>query len=226
MENTITYTDVDASCQTMKPILDTSKYHLRDISDISNTFFREHFEGKEILYGQTIREYFYLSGSPGPPAPAKGQTDTFFTVYSTLQQKIEPNASVLFEKQTVVQGSSGYTPTTSHLYVWKPGFYHVYTNLSPLESCQFSLFKNNMLIPGTTFGSLVGSSSQSGMFIIHIVAEDFVSPFSGSPYGNACVLQLRNQSANKPVFLYDATSLGYKTQQIVASITLFLLHAV
>ena len=65
MENSIAYTDVDNSCNGTRPI-DNSNCYIREPIDLSNTFFKEHFEGKELLLGQSIREYFYFTGSPGP----------------------------------------------------------------------------------------------------------------------------------------------------------------
>jgi hypothetical protein len=64
MENTITYIDIDTSSNVFKAI-DGSNCYIREPFDLSTSFFKQHFEGKEILLGQTIREYFYFTGATG-----------------------------------------------------------------------------------------------------------------------------------------------------------------
>lgn len=249
MENTITYTDIDNSCNVYRPIIDASLCHIREPFDLSNTFFREHFEGKELLLGQTIREYFYISGSPGPEGPpgppgpmgpcgptgpigtsvpslsgAGGCCDTFLNIYSTQQQQVASNSPVVFHLNNYVKGSCAHEPDTTAICVWKPGFYHVYTNIYHIESCQFSLCKNNDIIPASTIGSIAGACQNSSVSIVQITDSDICMPYLASPTGNACVLQLLNNTPYiQSVSLYDSSSLGYTTPQIVASLTLFFL---
>lgn len=236
MENTITYTDIDNSCNVYRPIVDASLCHIRELLDLSNTFFREHFEGKEILLGQTIREYFYISGSTGPqgpPGPAGppgpsssggGFSDTFLNIYSTQQQQVAANSPVVFHSNNYVKGSCAHEPGTAAVCVWKPGFYHVYTNIYHIESCQFSLYKNNDIILGSTIGSMAGACQNSSICIVQITDADISMPYTGSPTGTACVLQLLNNTPYiQSVSLYDSSSLGYTISQIVASFSLFFL---
>jgi hypothetical protein len=242
MENTITYTDIDNSCNVYRPIIDASLCHIREPLDVSNTFFREHFEGKELLLGQTIREYFYISGSPGPSGPpgpigpmgpcgppgpfsnGGGCCDTFLNIYSTQQQQVAANSSVVFHLNNYIKGCCAHEPGTAAVCVWKPGFYHVYTNMYHIESCQFSLYKNNDIIPGSTIGSMAGSCQNSSVSIVQITDADICMPYPASPTGNACVLQLINNTPYiQSVSLYDSSSLGYTMSQIVASLTLFFL---
>jgi len=235
MENTITYTDIDNSCNVYRPITDASLCHIREPLDLSNTFFREHFEGKEMLLGQSIREYFYISGSPGPQGPpgpvgppgvssSGGSCDTFLNIYSTQQQQVAANSSVVFHLNNYIKGCCAHEPGTAAVCVWKPGFYHVYTNMYHIESCQFSLYKNNDIIPGSTIGSMAGSCQNSSVSIVQITDADICMPYPGSPTGNACVLQLINNTPYiQSVSLYDSSSLGYTMSQIVASLTLFFL---
>jgi hypothetical protein len=242
MENTITYTDIDNSCNVYRPIIDASLCHIREPLDVSNTFFREHFEGKELLLGQTIREYFYISGSPGPSGPpgpigpmgpcgppgpfsnGSGCCDTFLNIYTTQQQQVAANSSVVFHLNNYIKGCCAHEPGTAAVCVWKPGFYHIYTNIYHIESCQFSLYKNNDIIQGSTIGSMAGACQNSSVCIVQITDADISMPYPASPTGNACVLQLINNTPYiQSVSLYDSSSLGYTMSQIVASLTLFFL---
>ena len=243
MENSIVFTDMDNSCNVYRPI-DASSCYIREPFDLSNTFFREHFEGKEILLGQSIREYFYFTGSPGPigpsgpigpPGPAGpagpissngGGSDTFLNVYSSNQQQVSANSPVIFDMNNYVQGSCAHSSATSQIHLWKSGFYYVYTNIYHIEGCQFSLYKNkNTIIPGSTIGSLTGSSQNSNVVILRVNPDDIITDSAFSPSGKACIIELYNNTAYIPfVTLYDSSGLGYSVSQINATMTIFLLN--
>jgi len=226
MENSIVYTDIDSSCNVFKTI-DPSQCYIREPFDLSNTFFREHFEGKEILLGQTIREYFYFTGAVGPAGPPGSSCDTFLNIYNIREQKVLKNTAVSFDHKNYVRGSCAYEPGTSQIHIWKPGFYHISTNIYHIESCQFSLFKNtNIIIPGTTMGSLSGSSQNTNTTILQITAHDISQDCSYSPNGKACIIELYNNTLYIPfVTLYDNNGLGHLHPQINANITIYLLNS-
>lgn len=273
MENTIVFTDMDISCNIYQPFDNSNcviREHTYDIS-ANNDFIREHFDGKEILYGKSIREYFYFSGSPGPPGPPgpqglqgeagpqgqqglvgpqgpQGQqgpqgmqgiqglqglpgqgggsmSDTFINVFSTNQQQVVQNAPVNFDLHNFVQGSCAHSPSSPDIFIWKPGFYYVYTNIYHIEGCQFSLYKNKTnIVLGSTIGSLTGSSQNSNVVIMQITGDDMTTPCPSSPTGFACDLQIINNTPFIPfVTLYDASGLGYSLPQINVTLTVFLL---
>ena len=245
MENTIVYTDIDSSCNVFKAI-DTSNCYIREPFDLSNTFFKEHFEGKEILLGQTIREYFYFTGSPGPPGPAglpgpPGQagptgaagapashfSNTFLNVYNTNQQQVLKNSPIIFDTNNYIHGNCAHNPQTSQIHIWSPGFYYVYTNIYHIEGCQFSLFKNtDTIVPGSTIGSLTGSSQNSSVVILQVTSDDISQPCPFSPFGKACIIEVYNNTPYIPfVTLYDSSGLGYSIPQINATLTIYLLHS-
>jgi hypothetical protein len=223
MENSITYTDMDNSCNVYKTI-DPSKCYIREPFDLSSTFFKEHFEGKEMLLGQCIREYFYFTGSPGPPGPS-GSADTFLNIYNTTHQQVLKNAAINFESNNYIEGSCAHGPGTSQIHLWKPGFYYVYTNIYHIEGCLFSLCKNmNAIIPGSTIGSLTGSSQNSSVVILRVTDEDICMACPLSPSGRACILEVYNNTPYIPfVTLYDSSGLGYSIPQINATLTIYLL---
>jgi len=262
MENTMYNSDLPNNVY--QPI-DISNCILRE-HDLSNSLIKEYFDGKDILYGQTVREYFYFSGPPGktgsqgvpgdvgPPGPVGprgpggpvgssgphgsvgppgppgppgmgGMCDTFINIYSTNQQQVNQNSAIVFDNNNYIQGSCFHSPNTSDIYIWKPGFYYVYTNIYHIEGCQFSIYKNSTsIVPGSTIGSLTGSSQNSSNMILQVTSEDFTTPTTNSPTGMACKIEIFNNTPYIPfVTLYDSTGLGYSIPQINASLTLFLL---
>jgi len=235
MENTIVYTDIDLSSNVFKTI-DGSNCYIREPFDLSSTFFKQHFEGKEMLLGQSIREYFYFTGSPGPvgpPGPAgpagsvslAKHSSTFLNIYNTNQQQVLKNSSIVFDMNNYVHGCCGHSPGTSQIHIWETGFYYVYTNIYHIEGCQFSLFKNsNSIVPGSTIGSLTGSSQNSSVVILQITDDDISVPCPMSPNGKSCILEVYNNTPYIPfVTLYDSSGLGYLIPQINATLTIFLL---
>jgi hypothetical protein len=227
MENTITYTDIDTSSNVFKAI-DGSNCYIREPFDLSSSFFKQHFEGKEILLGQTIREYFYFTGATGPagpPGPVSNISSTFLNIYNTNQQQVLKNSSIIFDMNNYVQGDCAHTPGTSQIHIWAPGFYYVYTNIYHIEGCQFSLFKNTTsIVPGSTIGSLTGSSQNSSVAILQVTEDDISVPCPLSPSGKACIIEVYNNTPYIPfVTLYDSSGLGYSIPQINATLTIFLL---
>jgi hypothetical protein len=229
MENSIVYTDVDSSCNVFKTI-DNSNCYIREPFDLSHTFFKEHFEGKEILLGKTVREYFYFTGSPGPQGPRGPpghSSNTFLNVYNTTQQQVLKNYPVVFDSNNYIHGPCAHELGTSKIHLWEPGFYYVYTNIYHIEGCTFSLFKNsNIIVPGSTIGSLTGSSQNSSVVILQITQDDIIVPCTYSPSGYTCILEVYNNTPYIPfVTLYDSSGLGYSMPQINATLTIFLLKS-
>jgi hypothetical protein len=148
MENTLNIIDdFDISANVFQPF------------DISNCILPPDLERCE-----TIREYFYYTGYTGPTGPTgmtgprgiSKQENTFMTVYNTTLQQILPNSPVIFETNNCCYGSCFHSPNTSQIFIWRTGYYSIYINLFHLESSQFSLYKNGIIVPGTAIGSLSG----------------------------------------------------------------------
>jgi hypothetical protein len=102
----------------------------------------------------------------------------------------------------------------------------MYYNLYHQEACQFSIFMNNALVPGSTIGSPTGSSQNSCTIIFQITAADVAgSPTEQSPTGFAAKLNVRNHTSFTPIVtLNGLTGSGYVSPQIVATITVFCLR--
>jgi hypothetical protein len=130
----------------------------------------------------------------------------------------------VWDKNAILYGDCGHILGQDGWYIWRPGFYHVYYNLYHQEPCQFTLFKNGLVLPGTTTGSPTGATQNSSALIIEITSADFITLFSGAPGGVAAEFKLTNHTSFVPVVLLNGLSgSGSATPQITATMTMFLL---
>jgi hypothetical protein len=164
------------------------------------------------------------TGPTGPPCENVISFPTFINAYSTSEQKIEKDGYIIFDYTNSIYGNSLHIPKTSEIYIWKPGYYSVYTSIYHMESCQFSLLKNSQFIaPVSTVGSFFGSSQNTNYFIIQLTNQDMITPLSSSNTGYACKLQLINNTNTSYipyVTLIGSYSAGNLLPQITASITI------
>jgi len=158
-------------------------------------------------------------GDTGPQQPAG--IATFINTYSTSTQVLATEDPVVFDSNNALFGSVSHTPGESLIYLWSPGFYHIYYNLYHIEPCQFTLFLNNNVVPGSIVGSPTGASQNSSVVIIEILQSDLIVPFIGAPGGFAATFQLRNHTSFSPTVILDgATGSGSASPQIRATITI------
>ena len=164
-------------------------------------------------------------GLTGRRGPMGSLSQTFINVYSNKEQQIFAGASVIFDTHTFSCGDCYHTPNSSEIYIWRPGYYFVHTSIFHLEASQFSLQKNGLnIIEASTIGSLVGAAQTSTSFIMEIDSSDICVTTDCAPYGNACVIQLINNTAILPsITLYGADSAGNILPQTTASMSIILL---
>lgn len=163
------------------------------------------------------------TGHTGPPGPMGDISSTFINVYSTIQQQVMPNHPIIFDLFTVSHGSCGHSPNSPDIWVWKSGYYFITANINQLQAGQFSIVKNGVTIPGTSYGSLTGSALQISS-IIHIEPNDISMEYNQSPMGIACKIEIMNNTANYPfITLYAVESYKNSTPQNSASVSMILL---
>jgi len=162
-------------------------------------------------------------GYTGATGPCSEISSTFINMYSVMQQKILNSQPILFDTFSVCQGNCSHSPNSSEIWVWKSGYYHVSAIINQLQAGQFSLSKNGIVIPGSSYGSLTGSALQL-ICIIYISIEDINFPNIISPTGMACKIELVNNSANYPfITIYSYENSGNTISQNSASIALMLI---
>lgn len=153
-------------------------------------------------------------------------SSTFMTAYSVTEQKINTGSAVVLDTHSVACGSCMHLPNSTEIWIWKAGYYQIYTNIYHLEACQFSLVKNGTdCCPEHTVGSLAGSSQNSTTSIMLITSADIMMPTDVSPIGMGCKLELINNTIYpNQVTLLGSTSTGNIKPQITASLSLLLIQ--
>jgi len=166
----------------------------------------------------------------GPTGPS-GQScinnysfPTFVNAYSSCEQKIEKGGFIVFDNTNSLFGNCLHIPNTSEIFIWRPGYYSVYTSIFHMEACQFSLLKNSEFIaPVSTVGSSFSSSQNTNYFIIQLEESDMITPAPFSNTGFACKLQIVNNTRTSYisyVTLIGSFTTGNQLPQITASITI------
>jgi len=153
-------------------------------------------------------------------------SSTFLTAYSVTEQKVNTGSAVSFDTHDVACGSCGHLPNATEIWVWKAGYYQIYTNIYHLEACQFSLVKNDTdICLSHTIGSLAGSSQNSSSCVLKIASSDIMTATDVSPTGMACKLQLINNTVYpNQVTLIGSTSAGNVKPQITSLFSLLLIQ--
>jgi hypothetical protein len=159
-------------------------------------------------------------GPQGPQGPVFAQT--FIHVDRETDQILLGEESVMWDANQVVYGNGGHNIGESELYIWESGYYHMYYNLYHQEPCQFTIFKNNVVLRGTTIGSPTGSSQNSAAIIFQLTDDDLVSPTDLSPSGFAAKIQVTNHTSYvTSVTLNGLSGSGSVSPQITATVTIF-----
>lgn len=151
---------------------------------------------------------------------------TVLSVFSNTLQQINKDDFVMFDSQNAVLGSCYHDIGSSALWIWEPGFYLFHYSLFCVEPCQFSVMKNNtIIVPGSTIGSLSGSTNMNHSFVIEIKADDF-SVSTGLPIPlYACKLEIvNNTQTTSNVVLPDYGSSSNNLPQITASVNIFCVY--
>ena len=163
------------------------------------------------------------TGEMGPTGSIN--TRTFMSVYNLATQLVVPENNVVFDSNKVIQGSCDHVTGTTDMFFWQPGFYHVFFNLYHIEPCQFTLYINDIIIPGTVIGAPTGASQNSLTIIIEITSADLITTTELSPTGLAALVQVRNHTSFPlgGVVLDGQSGSGLAPNQLNAIFTAFLL---
>jgi hypothetical protein len=177
-------------------------------------------------------------GCPGPTGE-KGDTgevgptgeslpNTFMSLYNLTPQVVAQEGNVLFDNNKVIFGSCDHVVGTGDMYFWQSGYYHIVSNLSHVEPCQFSMYLNGILVSGSTTGSPTGSTQNYNTTIVEIGPLDLITPTGLSPTGFAALFQVRNHTSfpTLGVQLDGNAGSGSETVQTNAEFLAILLSAI
>jgi hypothetical protein len=117
------------------------------------------------------------------------------SLFNLTPQLVPQEGNVNFDNNKVIFGSCGHVIGTSDMFFWQPGYYHIVSNLSHVEPCQFSMYLNNVLVAGSTTGSPTGSTQNYNTAIVEIGPADMITPTDLSPTGFAALFQIRNHTS-------------------------------
>lgn len=182
-----------------------------------------------------MERYYKISavsgvGDSGPTDKATESDDSdstccdkaFINVYSITEQAIDCGSPIQFDTHTACCGDCYHGENSTDIWLWKAGYYQVSVNIYSIESVQFSLVMNDsIVIPGTTFGSLTGLSSNNMTAIICIEDSDMDLQLDCSPSGYGCKLQVVNNTCYlQYVTLYGSSCSSNVILQNTASMTI------
>ena len=180
--------------------------------------------------GSMQRHYKISAVSDGPTGSTDEADETdstccdksFINVYSITEQTIDNGSPIQFDTHSACCGDCYHDENSTDIWLWKAGYYQVSVNIYSIESVQFSLVMNeSIVIPGTTFGSLTGLSSNNMTAIICIEDSDMDLPLECSPSGYGCKLQVVNNTCYlQYITLYGSSCSSNIIEQNTASMTI------
>lgn len=127
------------------------------------------------------------SGPSGPSGPAGTGLAQYGYIYNLTSQVVAIEADVDFDGNGVLSSGLTHSLGTSSIVIATAGIYKVSFSVSAVESNQFGLFLNGVLVQGSIAGSGAGTQQNSGETIVIAAAGD--------------VLTLRNHSSATAVTL-------------------------
>ena len=213
----------DNTCCYCKKRAITNPSHYKQVCDCSLEI--DVLSGLNTNYDMCMNEYEMEFKSTIEAIKNYNGEKTFMNVFSNTLQQISTNQSVMFDSQNVVNGKCYHDIGSPSLWIWEPGFYMFQFSLYCVEPSQFSVMKNgNIIVPGSTIGSLSGSAIMNHTFMIEITLKDF-SVSTGLPIPlYACKLEIvNNTQSTSNVVLPDYGSSSNNLPQITSSVCIYCL---
>jgi hypothetical protein len=142
---------------------------------------------------------------------------SFLRAYNDVQQSVDIEQNVLFNKVDVSVGNIYHIPNSGQFLLETVGYYDVQIKMYHEYSAQVGLFLNNVLLPGSVTGEPAAASIIIINTIVKIINSDLL-PNTDSATGVAAILELRNHSSYiSPILLDGREGCGSDITQINAS---------
>mgnify|MGYP001188900832 FL=1 len=158
----------------------------------NNIIYEPYFPKLIVTYSET----------PAPP------DNPFGYIYNTGNQTIPVNGTVPFTNNGALNGIS-HEIDTGTITIETAGIYAIWYSVTSLEPGQFTLFKNDNPVPGSTYGSRTDNNGFAGFAVINAAAGDSIT--------------LRNHESAGDVTLDNAA--GGNQAGVSASIMIFRIGA-
>jgi len=130
-------------------------------------------------------------------------TEPYAYIYNTGNQSIVAEGSIPFSSNGALLGIT-HNAGSEPIAIETAGTYSVWFTVTGQSANQFALFQNDILVPGSIYGTGVASSNNAGIVMINADAGDLIT--------------LRNHTSSGPVILDNST--GGTQTNVSASITL------
>ena len=145
---------------------------------------------------------------------------SFLRAYNDVQQTVDLEQNVLFDKDDVSVGNIYHIPNSGQFLLETVGYYDVQIKMYHEYSAQVGLFLNNVVIPGSVTGEPAAASIIIINTIVKIINSDLL-PNTDSATGVAALLELRNHSSYiSPILLDGREGCGSDLSQINASLVI------
>ena len=164
-------------------------------------------------------------GPTGPAGSFSTANAAFLQVSQTQsEQTLVANNAVAFDTLLVQVGNIGIVVGTSEICIWQAGYYQVQYSLSPNLPCQFSIFLNGVLLPGSTVGVSQSLVPLAACLLFAVSASDFTqtTPLTASL---VAILTIVNYTsiASPVTLLRSMAGVGAQPNQACATATVILL---
>lgn len=201
--------------------------HMIRTKKMHNVFDSENSDEEDSCCQVNVVEFSCPRGPTGPTGPPCPFPNTYSSTFIHLdresEQLLAKEDAIIWDANTIEMGDINNNLNTSEIYIWRPGYYFVYYNLYHQQPCQFSLFKNGIVVAGSTICSTSGASQNSSATILLINPSDFIYPTSLSPSGFASKIEVVNHTSTVPNVKLTILNGGNATPQITATISIVLL---
>ena len=113
------------------------------------------------------------TGSTGKTGATGSQgLAAFAYIYNLDAEVVALEADITFSNNGIITAGITHTPGTSLISFVNAGDYSIWFNVAGVQSNQFTLFQNGLVVAGSTYGSGAGTQPNPGMVIITAAAGD------------------------------------------------------
>jgi hypothetical protein len=156
-----------------------------------------------------------INGSNGATGPtgATGATASgeYAYIYNTSPQFVTLGNAVSFDSNGSMTSNITHNPGSTFIFVNVSGTYLIQFWVSPLQTAQFAIYRNAVVLPGGRYGTNTANTTFSGSVIVNISAGDVIQL---NNTGSASSTNLQLQTGNAAVGGQTATNASILIQKL------------
>jgi len=114
------------------------------------------------------------AGATGPACSGGGggRGGEYGYIYNLTGRTVANESPVIFDSNGPLSAGITHSLNSSTITIVNTGIYKVVFSVSGLQANQFALTQNNVVIPGTIYGSGAGTQQNTGQVIVSFAAND------------------------------------------------------